>query len=60
MDFAHTFKKKQFFFVYFNEDYICYIENLFIRPKIGFKTFFTTKYTKSFVKINFLVTFLHF
>ena len=29
-------------------------------PKIAFKSFFTTKNTKSFVKINFLVTFLHF
>ena len=52
-DFARTFKKKTFFFVCFNEDYICCIENLFIRPKIGFKAFFTTKDTKNFVKINF-------
>ena len=29
-------------------------------PKIAFKAFFTTKDAKSFVKINFLVTFLHF
>ena len=29
-------------------------------PKIAFKTFCTTKDAKSFVKINFLVTFLHF
>ena len=35
-----------------------YAKNLFIRPKIGFKAFFTTKDAKSFVKINFLVTFL--
>ena len=52
--------KNHVFFVYFNEDYIFYNKNLFIRPKIGFKTFFTTKDEKSFVKINFLVTFLHF
>ena len=32
---------------------------LFAR-KIVFKSFFTTKHAKSFVKINFLVTFLHF
>ena len=51
-DFARTFKKKTFFLC-FNEDYICYTENLFIRPKIGFKAFFTTKDTKSFVKIIF-------
>ena len=29
-------------------------------PKIAFKAFCTTKYAKSSVKINFLVTFLHF
>ena len=49
-----------FLFVYFNEDYIFYNKNLFIQPKIGFKAFFTTKDAKSFVKINFLVTFLHY
>ena len=54
----YVFKKVVFFFVYFNEDYIFYTKNLFIRPKIGFKAFFTTKDAKSFVKINFLVTFL--
>ena len=52
--------KKSFFFVYFNEDYVFYTKNLFIRPKTGFKAFFTTKDTKSFVKINFLVAFLPF
>ena len=52
--------KKTVFFVYFNEDYIFYTKNLFIRPKIGFKAFYTTKDAKSFVKINFLVTFLPF
>ena len=52
--------KNPVFFVYFNEDYIFYTKNLFIRPKIGFKAFFTTKDAKSFVKINFLVTFLPF
>ena len=29
-------------------------------PKFSFKAYFTTKHAKSFVKINFLVTFLHF
>ena len=52
--------KKTFFFVYFNEDYIFYNKNLFSQPKIGFKAFFAMKDAKSFVKINFLVTFLHF
>ena len=54
------FQKNHVFFVYLNEDYIFYNKNLFIRPKIGFKAFFTTKDAKCFVKINFLVTFLHF
>ena len=54
------FKKTMLFFVCFNEDYIFYNKNLFIRPKIGFRAFFTTKDAKRFVKINFLVTFLHF
>ena len=56
----YVLKKPCFFFVYFNEDYIFYNKNLFIRPKIGFKEFFATKDAKSFIKINFLVTFLHF
>ena len=56
----YVLKKPCFFFVYFNEDYIFYNKNLFIQPKIGFKALFTTKDAKSFVKINFLVTFLHF
>ena len=51
---------KKVFFVYFNEDYIFYTKNLFIRPKICSKAFYTTKDAKSFVKINFLVTFLPF
>ena len=29
-------------------------------PKIAFKAFFTIKHAKSFVKMNFLVTFLNF
>ena len=51
MDFARTFLKKTGFFVYFNEDYIFYTKNLFIRPKICFKAFYTTKDAKSFAKI---------
>ena len=31
---------------------------IYLFPQIGFKAFFTTKDAKSFVKINFLVTFL--
>ena len=53
-------KLQVFFFVFFNKDYTFYTKNLFIRPKIAFKAFCTTKDGKSFVKINFLVTSLHF
>ena len=50
-DFAHTFSKKcMVFFGFFNKDYTFYTKNLF----------FTMKDTQSFVKISFLVTFLHF
>ena len=52
MDFAYTFSKNySFFFVFFfNKDYTFYTKNLS----------FTMKDTQSFVKISFLVTFLHF
>ena len=50
MDFAYTFQKTTvFFFGFFNKDYRVYTKNLF----------FTTKDAQSFVKIKFLVTFLH-
>ena len=49
-DFAHTFSKNYSFFGFFNKYYTLYTKNLF----------FTTKDTQSFVKISFLVTFLHF
>ena len=56
----YVFKKLQVFYFCFNKDYTFYTKNLFIRPKIAFKAFCTRKDAKSFVKINFLVTFLHF
>ena len=43
-------KTAEFFFGFFNKDYSFYTKNLF----------FTTKDAQSFVKISFLVTFLHF
>ena len=49
----YVLKKMFFFFIYFNEDYIFYTKNIFIRPKTGFKAFFTTKDAKSSVKIYF-------
>ena len=48
MDFAIPFQKTTVFFS--NKDYTFYTKNLF----------FTTKDTQSFVKIRFLVTFLHY
>ena len=57
----YVFKKLQFLFWYFLIKIIVfYTKNLFIRPKIGFKAFFTMKDANNFVKINILVTFLHF
>ena len=52
--------KKKVFSIYFNEDYIFYTKNLFIRPQNCVQSVFLTKDAKSFVEINFLVTFLHF
>ena len=57
----YVFKKLVFLYFFFNKDYSFYTKNLFIRPKNCVHIiFFTTKDAKSFVKINFLVTFLHF
>ena len=50
MDFVHTFSKNYSFFGFFNKDYTFYTKNLFL----------TMKDTQNFVKIRFLVTFLHF
>ena len=52
LDFANTFSKNCnfFFFGFFNKDYTFYTKNVF----------FTMKDVQSFVKISFLVTFLHF
>ena len=50
MDFAYSFSKNEFFFLFFNKDDIFYTKNLF----------FTTKDAQRFVKISFLVTFFTF
>ena len=55
--------KKQFFFFFlsFLLKIILFTQKIYLfGPKIAFKAFFTMKDAKSFVKINFLVTFLHF
>ena len=60
-DFAHTFSKNYRVLIFLNKHYTFYTKNLLIRTKNCVQSiFFTTKDAKSFVKINFLVTFLHF
>ena len=56
----YVFKKLQGF-VFFLINIILFTLKIYsFGPKIAFKSFLTTKDAKSFVKINFLVTFLHF
>ena len=55
----YVFKKLQFFI--FLIKVILFTRKIYLfATKIAFKAFFTTKDAKSFVKINFLVKFLHF
>ena len=57
----YVFKKLQILFLYFLIKIILFTLNIYsFGPKIAFKAFCTRKDAKSFVKINFLVTFLHF
>ena len=58
----YVFKKLQFFFfLYFLIKFIHFTLKIYsFGQKIAFKAFCTTKDAKSFVKINFLVTSLHF
>ena len=57
----YVFKKVGFFFLYFLIKIMLFTLKIYsFGPKIAFKSFFTTKDAKSFAKINFLVTFLHF
>ena len=57
----NVFKKLQSLFLYFLIKIILFTLKIYLfGPNIVFKAFFTTKDAKSFVKINFLVTFLHF
>ena len=52
--------KKLHFFVFLIKIILFSLKIYLFGPKIAFQAFFTTKDAKSFVKINFLVTFLHF
>ena len=57
----YVFKNYRFFFLYFLIKIIHSTLKIYsFGPKIAFKAFCTTKDGKSFVKINFLVTSLHF
>ena len=57
----YVFKKLQVLFLYFLIKIILFTLKIYsFSPKITFKGFCRTKEAKSFVKINFLVTFLHF
>ena len=57
----YVFKKLQALFLYFLIKIILFTLKIYsYGPKIAFKAFCTTKDAKSFVKINFLVIFLHF
>ena len=57
----YVFQKLQVFFLYFLIKIILFTLKIYsFGPKIAFKAFCTRKDAKSFVKINFLVTFLHF
>ena len=54
----YVFKNYSFFFLI---NFILFTLKIYsLGPKIAFKALCTTKDAKSFVKINFLVTFLHF
>ena len=57
----YVLKKLQVFYLYFLIKIILFTLKIYsFGPKIAFKAFCTRKDAKSFVKINFLVTFLHF
>ena len=56
----YVFKKVVFFLYFLIKIRLFTLKIYSFGPKIAFKSFCTTKDAKSFVKINFLVTFLHF
>ena len=56
----YIFKKRQGFLFCLINIILFTLKIYSFGPKIAFKAFCTTKDAKSFVKINFLVTFLHF
>ena len=56
----YIFKKLQGFLFFLINIILFTLKIYSFSPNIAFKAFFTTKDGKSFVKFNFLVTFLHF
>ena len=58
---SNVFKKLLSLFLYFLIKILLFTQKIYLfGPNIAFKAFFSTKDAKSFVKIYFLVTFLHF
>ena len=53
MDFAHTFSKNYFFFVFFNKDYTFFTKNVFIRPKNCVQSIFYNERCKEYRKNQF-------
>ena len=56
----YVFKKVVFFLYFLIKIMLLTLKIYLFGAKIAFKSFFTTKDAKTFVKINFLVKFLHF
>ena len=56
----YVFQKLQFFLYFLIKIILFTLKIYSFGPKIAFKAFCARKDAKSFVKINFLVTFLHF
>ena len=57
---TYIFKKLQGFLFFLINIILFTLKIYLFGPKIAFKAFCTTKDAKSFVKLNFLVTYLHF
>ena len=53
MDFAHTFSKTTWFFIFFNKHYTFYTKNLFIRPKNCVQSILYNERCKEFRKNQF-------
>ena len=59
-DFTHAFSENYIFLSFLMKIILFTLKIYLFAPKIAFKAFCTRKDAKSFAKINFLVTSLHF